>query len=166
MDQPPKDNKIDPFLYFKRNPNSESFLLCWVFVFCILMGLVTKGLALILLIPLLIWYLSQKEFDRIIFTPKEIRLLSEKKSSDNEIYPVSDISFIMITISDSGRSSYLDLNLELSNGKIKSIDLKDFSPFGLNFQAHKIRSYCKEYYNIPTIIKDENVVYKRKINEF
>ena len=166
MDQPTQKKKIEPYLYFKRNSSSESFILCWIYVVCILSGIVTKGLTLIFFIPLLIYLHLQKEIDRIIFTPKEIKLLYENDSSHSKIYPVSDISFIIITISKALKKSYLDLDLELSDGKIKTIELNDFSPFGLNFQAHKIHSYCKEYYNIPTIIKDDSVVYTRKVNEF
>jgi hypothetical protein len=61
----------------------------------------------------------------------------------------------------------LDLYLALSNGKIKTINLNDFSPLDIKFLAHKIHSYSKEYYNIPAILENEDAFnYTRGVDEF
>ena len=170
-DKLPQNWNLGTILVYKRIPDSQRNLIILTLVFSIIFGIITKGYALFFLIPLLTILIIQKiriKYDRIIFTTKEIKLVSDKNSSFNKIYPVSDISFILIPIRRlilqqqfSIRYSFY-VKLDLGNGKTIKINFRHFvldKRSETQFHIKKIYDFCKKNYHIPITILNEHLFY-------
>jgi len=158
--QSSQERDLGLFLLYKKNSSAKLFLVFWIFLFCIAAAGDTKGISLIFLVLFLIFlrlHKSKINYDRILFTPSVIKLFSENDSSNNVFYTVPKISLINIRLKKVyrwGLTLYVDL--ELINGKIKTISFEHFVSFTdslTGFQANRIYKFCKENYKIP-IVRD------------
>jgi hypothetical protein len=170
-DKLPQNWNLGKFLLYKRIPHSQRNLIILTLVFNIIFGIITKGYALFFLIPLLTILIVQKirmKYDRFILTENEIKLLSDKNSSFNKIYPISDISSILIPIrriilQDQIPIRYsFNIKLDLGNGKTITINFRHFvldKRSETQFHVRKIYNFCKANYSIPITILNDHLFY-------
>jgi hypothetical protein len=170
-DKLPQNLNLGTFLLYKRIPHSQRNLIILILVFNIIFGIITKGYALLVLIPLLTILIVQKiriKYDRIVLTPNEIKLLSDNNSSFNKIYPVSDISSILIPIrriilQDQFSIRYsFNVKFDLCNGKTITINFRHFvldKRSETQFHVKKIYNFCKVNYSIPITILNDHLFY-------